>query len=298
VPELLRLEDNRHRVTIAPTVGGGLAGFEALTPGGPVSVFRPQQGPAGGSALALNLLLPFSNRISGGGFTYNGNFYPVPTNIAGEPLPLHGDGWQRSWKVCEADSRAAVLRLDAGGIGPFRYSAEASYWLDNAGLAIMLEITNTGAELPFGGGFHPWLPRYADTTLEFAAEGVWLEDASHLPDRHLPLVTLPELDFGVPRPLPAQWINNAFTGWNGGARARQPTLGITVDITAMPPLDVAIIYSPGETAAFFCFEPVSHAVDAHNQPGQPGLAVLQSGERLRLGMRASWSPLAATAPER
>ncbi|EWH01852.1 aldose epimerase family protein [Halomonas sp. BC04] len=45
--------------------------------------------------MGLYPLLPWSNRISAGGFDWRGQHYPLAGNLAGEPLPIHGDGWQR-----------------------------------------------------------------------------------------------------------------------------------------------------------------------------------------------------------
>lgn len=52
---------------------------------------------------------------------------------------------------------------------------------------------------------------------------------------------------------------------------------------AGPPLSTYILYSPSAESRFFCFEPVSHAVDAHNLPPGPeahGLVVLTPGATL------------------
>jgi aldose 1-epimerase len=55
-------------------------------------------------------------------------------------------------------------------------------------------------------------------------------------------------------------------------------------IAAAAPLGTAIVYSPGAAADFFCFEPVSHAVDAFNRPGNGGL-LLGPGETARAEVR-------------
>ena len=68
-------------------------------------------------------------------------------------------------------------------------------------------------------------------------------------------------------------------------------LGIAIEVSASDNLDCAMVYSPGSNADFFCFEPVCHTVDAHNQPGQPGLQVLDKGETFTMSMNISWVPL-------
>lgn len=291
--ELLLLQDSRHRVIIAPALGGGIASFEAVVDGGPLPILRPWGGVESGLfGLGCNLLLPFSNRISGGGFSHGGVFHPVAPNLEGEALPIHGDGFQRPWTVEEAGARSVTLGLPNGGIGPYRYRARASYALAGDGLACRLAMTNmANRPLPFGGGFHPWFPRHADTTLRFSADGVWTEDERHLPRERIALSERPQWDFARPSRLPADWINNAFTGWDRRAAIAQPALGIEIALAAETPLETAIVYSPDGGASFFCFEPVSHTVDALNMDGRPGMVELAGGETLTLAMTLHWAPL-------
>lgn len=291
--ELPLLEDSRHRIRIAPELGGGIASFEAVTGGGLVPILRPwagvERGPFG---LGCNLLLPFSNRISGGGFSYGGVFHPVAPNLEGEALPLHGDGFQKPWVVEIASAQSVTLGLPKGEIGPYRYQARIRYALTGDGLSCRLAMTSMSDHpLPFGGGFHPWFPRHADTILCFSADRVWTEDENHLPQQHVDLSDIPGWDFARPSRLPAKWINNAFTGWDGRATIAQPGLGVEILLKAEKPLDTAIAYSPDDGASFFCFEPVSHAVDAVNLDGRPGLVDLGKGETLALEMTLSWAPL-------
>jgi aldose 1-epimerase len=291
--EVLVLQDSRTQIGIVPDMGGGLAFVTALLPEGrEAPVLRPwaRDSAAGQFALASNVLVPFSNRISGGGFTFDGIFHPVEPNLAGEPFPIHGDGFQKAWTIEERSDSTASLVLADGGIGPFRYDARQDFVLDDGTLRIELAIASRSPRpLPFGAGFHPWFPRLADTALRFLARQVWLEDARHLPTEELDISARPDWDFSTVRPLPKGWINNAFTGWDGIAAISQPSLGITVDIAASANLDVAIVYSPNADAAFFCFEPVSHPVDAHNLPGRPGLKALAQGESLSAAMTLHWS---------
>lgn len=291
--ELLLLQDERHQIAIAPEMGGGIASFHALSEGQLVPVLRPWGGVETGLfGLGCNLLLPFSNRISGGGFTHQGVFHAVEPNLEGEALPIHGDGFQKPWRVEEADARSVTLSLRDGRIGPYRYRAEVNYALTGDGLACRLAMTNTAdGALPFGGGFHPWFPRHTDTSLCFLAERLWTEDDRHLPRDQVLLSERPDWDFTRPSRLPANWINNAFTGWDGCATITQPGDGIAVSLAASEPLRTAIVYSPDDRASFFCFEPVSQPVDAVNMEGRPGLVDLRGGETLTLEMTLGWSLL-------
>lgn len=289
VTDLIELSDKRHRLRIASALGGGIAEAFAVHEGRKLPLLRPWPGAgAGVRGLGCNVLVPFSNRISGGGFAFDGQFHKVAPNLAGEPYPIHGDGFQAVWRVAGHTAQAVDLRHQ-GQIGPFRYSATLTHALQGDAITSRLHVTNTGPRLPFGGGFHPWFPRHADTRLRFAATGVWTETPDHLPDRHLPLSDRPDWDFRRAKALPDAWINAAFTGWKGAARVEQPSSGIVVFVEASANLDCAVVYSPDCTAGFFCFEPVSHTVDAYNQPGQPGLVVLDHGESLEMSMKLSWA---------
>ena len=285
------IEDRYSRVAIRPDLGAGLASFEALMPDGEKPVLRPlAPGHSHPFDLACNLLAPFSNRIAGGGFAFEGRFHSVPPNLPDiDPNPLHGDAPLKPWRLVEQAGDRARLALDDGAIGPWRYAARVEWRLDGGTLHGVLRITNRGPRLPFGGGFHPWLPRYADTCLQFAATSIWLADEGVLPTRQIALFKKPDWDFGVGKSLPRSPIDNAFAGWDGAARIGQPSLGLDIDINAEPPLDHALVFSPGSDAGFFCFEPVSHAIDAINRPGHPDMTMLEPGDEMVMAMRIGWT---------
>jgi aldose 1-epimerase len=271
---------------IRPSLGGGVARFDVLREEKRVEVFRgcPEGETDDPGKLGLYVLVPWSNRISGTGFTFGGVFHSLTPNIADEPCPIHGDGWLASWRVSHNDGRRLRLEHEAHALGPYRYDATLDYTLETNAMTIRLTATNRATlVLPFGLGFHPWLPRTPGTRLQVDAESVWLEDARHLPVKRVPVKSCPDWDFSSSRSLPAGWINNAFTGWNGRATIIWEDRGLTLDLEARSPLSTFILYSPSADAPFFCFEPVSHVVDAHNlSPGPEahGLVVLVPGATL------------------
>lgn len=286
---MIVLHSGDAQAVVVPDLGAGLASLAA----GERPVLRPWSGDRGDGpfALACNLLLPFSNRISGGGFMQGGRQYRVPPNLPGEALPIHGDGFQREWTVTDQNSDSATFILSRGAIGPFRYRAEVRYDLQPDRLHIQLAMTNTAeVALPCGLGFHPWFPRDAATRLQFFATGMWPEAPDHLPATLHP-VPLDGSDWQSGAPLPEGWINTAFSGWTGEADIRQGSRFASVRVKGEG-LATALVYSPSSHADFFCFEPVSHPVDAHNLPGQPGLVVLASGQSLTAGMTMTWGEAA------
>jgi aldose 1-epimerase len=284
--ETLRLEVGPLSAEIIPSVGGGVARFDLQRDGQTVEIFRPwpPEGSSDPNALGLYVLAPWSNRISGGGFTFNGNFHALTPNITGEPFPMHGDAWQEPWPLISHDDRHVRMIRDAEGPGPFRYRAQIDYGLFSYGLSVRLAVVNTGkVPLPFGAGFHPWLPRTPETRLAAQAKKVWLEDDTHIPTEQVAMSDRPDWDFNQPRALPGDWINNGFTGWNRKATVFWDDRDLALDILASPPIDTYIVFSPGAAANFFCFEPVTHAVDAHNLTPGPeahGLVILAPDEVL------------------
>lgn len=283
---MLRLNGEGVEVEIAADRGAALARYDVDLTGQwqPVLLASTEGGRAGPFALASNVLAPWSNRISGGGFSVDGQFHALEPNFAGD-YPNHGNAFSSAWHVAGADQSHAMLTLQSNGPGPFRYEARLTYALETTALRMNLDLTNRAdIALPYGGGFHPWFPRTPDARLGFRAAGVWTETADHLPDSYLETATHSEWDFSASPRLPDRWLNNAWIGWSGEARIEWPERGLAATISVSDPLSTLILYSPSADAGFISIEPVSHSVDAHSRTG-PGVAPpqrLAPGETLTL----------------
>jgi aldose 1-epimerase len=291
---ILTLCDGAAEAVIVPELGAGLASYDVVGAGDRRPVVRPCRNPSAARPfdLASILLVPWSNRISGGGFTVAGKFHPLQPNLPGEPYPIHGNGFSSAWSLEDATATSAELSLMSEGPGPFRYAACASYALSAGALTMRLSVVNHAAwPLPFGLGFHPWIVRTPETLLQARAKRLVPETSDHLPSGEAPVSSRPDWNFAKPRSLPDGWINNAFLDWDGRMVVHWPDREITLEVAAEPPLTVYILYSPSHEADFFCFEPVTHAVDAHNASGGPeanGLSVLAPQESLSIS--CVWSP--------
>ncbi|MBA2779632.1 aldose 1-epimerase [Billgrantia kenyensis] len=290
--ETLTLDNGQLSVVVAPELGASLVRFDALTPAGPVALMRPGgTGERDPNRLAMYPLVPWSNRIAEGGFEWRGRHYPLAANLPGEPLPIHGDGWQRPWQVeaqHESSQHEPELRLSLRSWQqpPFDYRAELTYRLDNAALEVTLTVTHLGeGAAPYGLGLHPWFPRTADVRLEAEAEGVWEVDADQLPTAWRRVSPGEPWDFACEAALPERRIDNLFTGWIGEARLCWPQRDISLSITANATR--YLVFSPDAQADFFCFEPVSHAVNAHrfDESSGHGLVVLYTGQSHTLHCR-------------
>jgi aldose 1-epimerase len=280
-PSVLTLFDGVAEAVVVPELGAGLASYDLIEEDSRTPLFRPRRDlrGAGPFDLANNLLLPWSNRISGGGFHFGGRFHPIAPNLTGEAYPIHGNGFSTAWIVESAEPTHAELSVTSHGPGPFHYRARASYGLQAGTMTMRITIVNLALEpLPFGLGFHPWIVRSTDTQLSAKAEWVVLETSDHLSSSKAPVSSYPQWDFRERRELPSEWINNAFLGWDGRADIAWRDRKLALEVEADPPLVVYIVYSPSAEADFFCFEPVTHPIDAHNLSGGPqanGLVILQ-----------------------
>ncbi len=268
---------------VLPAVAGGLSRLDWLGGGAPRTVLRPAATGQGlplptTSQMACFPMLPWCNRIGGGGFPYGGRFVALEPNRPGEPFPIHGDGWQYPWEVEAQSGQAVTLTLDRSGGAPFAYTARMHYRLDACTLHVDLEVRNDGdSAMPFGLGLHPWLPRTQEVTLRAPARSTWRRGGDGLPD--FPMAIPAEWDFSDWLSLPVGSIDQIFSGWNGHADIRWDGLRLSIKADTR----YLIVYAPAG-ADFFAVEPLSHAINGHNLAGGPegnGLVALAPGETLK-----------------
>jgi aldose 1-epimerase len=289
--DLIELTSGPLSVAVDPMRGASITAFRYDAGGWAHDIFRTDDGNAvDPMATALQVLVPWVNRISGGGFNHDGTFHRLEPNRSGEPLPIHGTGFQQEWAIARQDPASVTLHLASEGPGPFAYEATYGIRLRAGCLELTLAVTNMArTALPFSLGFHPWFNRTPEACLQARARQMWLEDRSYLPTRPVDLDDPLAFDFGSLSHLPDQWINNTFTGWDGHAAIHWPELEIGLEIVSGD-TDCFHVYSPGSTAHFFCFEPVSAIPDAINvlgygHPGSPRVTAPGETFRMSCGFR-------------
>lgn len=286
---LLTLHDRLTQLTIAPQLGASLVNWIRLSDGWPLLRHSDEQALASANPrrLACYPLLPWSNRVGGGGFDTPAGWQQLSANTEHEPLPIHGSAWQQPWQVVDATSDSALLQLDSQR--PFPYRARLHVQLNDGCLHLKLLATHMG-EHPtwYGLGLHPYLTRTANTRLQAPARGVWLCGEDKLSSQW---IELPEhWNFDQATQLPEQLVDNAFTDWPGRARIIQQDAGYQL-VCQAEGTDVFLLFCP-QGQNFFCFEPVTHPVNAHHLPGRPGLHLLATGESRQLQYRLHYQAIA------
>ncbi|WP_411036549.1 aldose 1-epimerase [Shinella sp. BYT-45] len=275
------------------TAGGLVLGLWWKPSDIPIPLLRPAPGvEADALASGCYPLVPFGNRVRGNAFRFAGRDYRFQPNTAWDPHYLHGEGWQADWSVVESGTNSVELFFVhlAGEGTPYRYAATQRFAIEDGAFVLTLSVTNRGeTALPFGLGWHPYFPMTPQTTLLAPARKYWTEVDGWLPGE---AVEIPEdVDFRAPRGLPHRWVNNGFEGWSGQARIDWPERGTRLTLSADPLFRHAFVFvsdtgfDPAFQRDYFCFEPMSHLADGHNQAGLGDLAVLQPGEALAGSIR-------------
>ncbi len=289
--ELIHLRAGTAHVEIAPAIGGALAGYWTQTDQTRLNWLRPLRAEAleVGDVLSTSSfpLVPFSNRIRDGRFSFAGRDVTLPLNFADHPHAIHGHGWQSPWTIDAVGLDQASLSIQhRAGAWPWDYSARQKFSLTPEGLTVELELTNDSAhEMPAGLGFHPYFPRTPDTTVIAKVEAIWRNDEQVMP---LYLETPGDGE----NPLrgirgDAVVLDNCFTGWNRSALIAWPEHRAALTLTASQKLDHVVLFTPaGED--FLCIEPVSHATDAFNMAAvgiaNNGVRVLSPGQSWKVSM--------------
>ena len=277
---------------LSPCIGGAISSFAWTGEGGPRPILRECHSPLENVLDAACFpLVPYVNRIRGGCFEFRGRSVRQSPNMAGDPSPLHGQGWLNGWQVEEAWGSGAVLayRHEAGE-WPWAYEARQEFELDKKGLSIRLTCRNASDEpMPCGLGFHPYFPCSRETRIDTRVSHAWTVDEHVLPVEKVPATGR----FDLKRRLVCgQGLDNGFDNWGGLAWMGDPGWPYDLHLSSRA-AGFFQLYSPGE-GGIFVAEPVTHANAALNAPEEDwpelGMRVLEPGGAMSLDMRLEVVP--------
>ncbi|MEO7276786.1 MAG: aldose 1-epimerase [Sphingomicrobium sp.] len=290
---VVELRQGALRLEITPAVGGAISAFEWIGQGERRPILRQCPTPLVKVLDAACFpLVPFVNRIRGGTFAFGGRQVRIAPNMAGDPSPLHGQGWLNPWQVRNADSSRALLGFDhQAGEWPWSYEARQEFSLDQGGLSIAMSCRNTSSEpMPCGLGQHPYFPCGSETRIDTRVEDVWTIDEHVLPVARTPAQGRFDLN---DRLSCGQDLDHGFGGWSGKARLGDPAWPYRVELSSND-AHFFQLYSPA-SGGIFVAEPVTHANAALNAPqsewGELGLRVLEPGEEMAIAIRLDVLPI-------
>jgi len=297
--EIVTLTSGKARLAVAPFLGGSLLGYWWEIDGTRHDwlIGSREAGIAGYQELRLASfpLVPYSNRIRDGRFSFRGRSVEEPV-APGHTNALHGHGWRLPWRVTARDNDALTMEYEhrphPGDAGwPWPYRAWQRLVLTPQALSMTMGIENRAGEaMPAGLGHHPYFPRSRQTRVTATIAGIWWPEAGQLPIERM----APPPDSDPRRGILVDEVSldHGYAGWNGSARVELPERRAAVTMTADPALSTLVIFSP-PGRGFVCVEPVSHCIDAFNLAAggmaDTGMRVLEPGE--------SWQTIVRFVPE-
>ena len=237
-------------------------------------------------------MIPYSNRIRNGHFTFEGN--EIQLEEAAKHS-IHGALRKLPWTLLNANSHSMLCHFDSREHKPINWpwpiSATIEQEIKGTTLASHISITNHGtSNMPVGTGWHPYFVRqiqgsHPTLTLPVAslfpdANGDCLPDgaAGPLPDA---------LDFRNATQLnPDQRIDCCLAGLSGPCHIHWQSAGIELIMRASDLCEYLVLYNPDKP--HFAIEPVSNANDAFNLSSQgidSGLRTLSSGDTFKVSMQ-------------
>ncbi|MDG1732191.1 MAG: aldose 1-epimerase [Thalassotalea sp.] len=288
------VKDHRSEVTIAPELGASILAYNYIANQKTVAIFPNRIGAADVKNTSCFPLVPFSNRIRDGKFTWQGSEIKLPLNQFPERHSNHGHGWQVSWDIDEQTPSSVTLSyLHKASEWPFTYKTKYHFELQNGELLQTLTLINLSPEdMPAGLGLHPYFSRTAQASVIAKVNQMWQVDHESMPVKVVEAPVCIQSKLGLV--IDSHQLDNTFINFPAKAEVFWPEWRMSADITASSNCDFMVVYSPkGED--FFCLEPVTHLPDAvnlhHQGVEKTGFASLKPGKEMSIWMRIAPKPL-------
>lgn len=289
--ELLTLTAGPLELVLSPAIGGSIARFDYSDGGRVVPILRGCPSvPADVLETGSFPLVPYVNRIRGGTFDFQGQTVCLTPNMAGDPSPLHGQGWLHPWRVVAASNNEAMLEFDhPASEWPWAYVAQQHFKLNESGLEIALTCRNRSATpMPCGLGQHPYFHCSDKSRLQTTVEHVWTIDEHVLPVDRIAATGGYDLS---DRAVCGLGLDHGFDGWGGSARLADPAWPFELTMSS-PDAAFLQLYSP-QQGGIFVIEPVTHANAALNAPEDQwaalGMRILSPNAQMTLVMHLTLS---------
>ena len=291
VRDEVELSNDALRLVVSPSDGAGLLAFKVRRGGRWLDVYPDVHDPALKMRYASWMMIPYSNRVENGVFTFEGKEYKLRN---GENHSIHGDGRSRSWTVAAKTPSSLNLTLRSADFADFNWpwpiEVAAEIALEERALVQRLRIVNRGTSaMPAGFGWHP----YYNRALTKPGEPVLLQmkftrvypDANGdcIPDG--PAEPIPaDLDYSAPKPVPTdRRYDTCLGGYDGKGTIEWPESGVKLAYECSSNVTHFVYYNPTERPVFAA-EPAANANNGVNLLARgwkdSGVLVLPAGEAL------------------
>ena len=278
-------------LAVAPAACGAIARFAHAAGGRTAELLRPATDAVIAARDPLGMgcfpLVPFSNRIRDGRFTFQGRSVTLPPNFPPEPHAIHGHGWRAAWDVVDQDDASLTIEYrHAADAWPFPYRTRQRFSLTDGRLDVEFLVANEGNDstgpMPVGFGLHPYFVRTPGTRLRVGVERMWKTDTQSMPSELVPVP--PEIPLASKGISPDDVSLDAnFLGFGGRADIEWPEHDLSLRLEANGPFACCVVYTP-PGQPFFCAEPVTNCIDAFNLAAagrqDTGMLVVAAGQQV------------------
>ncbi len=230
-------------------------------------------------------LVPFSNRIEHGRFTFDGHQATLSPNMGDHPHAIHGQGWLGKWRqTLKTDTACEMQFVYEADEWPWSYTGRQHLSVYGDAFRHELSVQNKSPKtMPAGLGLHPQFTKTPACSIRAGVEFVWLTTSDGIPTEK---VSVPQ-DWALAdgKNVSDLHVDHCFAEWNRVARIEWPELHSAVTISADEILHHLVVFVP-QGQNFFCVEPVSHMPNALNQsdPLGAGMVALQPEQELTAGV--------------
>lgn len=275
-------------VTVDPDRGAGLLGLRVRR-GERWMSLMPEPATSDLAASSF-LMVPYSNRVANGRFTFGGQAYQLAN---AENYAIHGDVRKRPWAVvaqASSSTRLAFQSREHPGVNwPWAFSCSVTFTLLGNRLHSQLSVRNeSDSPMPAGLGFHPYFLRALSRAgepifVQFSVKGVYPDALGTRIPSGPAVHPTPAQDFSAPRPLDAACFHDFCAhGYEGGGSIHWPESGVKLSFDESATLDHLVFFNPPKP--YFAMEPVSNANDGFNLHARgdatSGVRVLLPGDDL------------------
>ena len=282
-------DEGNIRLSVLPELGGMLRSLSILKNNEWVPILWTSEDPAvfktnHAVAYSGSKLSPFPNRINGGHYSFNHKKLQLPCNEPSFPHALHGFVYNKSFLI-ESSHQLLKLTLSYDGETegyPFPYLLTMCYSLQDNGITITTELSNTGNSImPVGDGWHPYFTlggKVNDWKLTIPGNKYYLTDEKYIPTLNTAnfhqqdIVLIEDIELNHCFEIAQQETNIGVT------RISNPKTGIVIEVwqrTGIAQYNYVQYYIPKDRNSL-AVEPMTCIPDAFNN--KIGLISLAPGE--------------------